>query len=167
MVAIRCGIFHRFSILPRSNPHGVCIVRTDCSRRFLGHLLPFLPAARPDTTNKRSLVLQSFYPLYFRLKARLTLFNRSNNIRGNIHPLGLMLLACMLLFYNVVSACQHAFLKKSFFAISLWAIRVYVEPGPPRLPQVFAAQRVTFILVSNPPFWLPFSSLGLLFYHRC
>lgn len=63
MVAIRCGIFHRFSILPRSNPHGVCIVRTDCSRRFLGHQLPFLPATRPDITNKRLLVLQSFYTL--------------------------------------------------------------------------------------------------------
>ena len=38
-----------------------CIVRTDCRRRFLGHQLPFLPATRPDITNKRLLVLQSFY----------------------------------------------------------------------------------------------------------
>ncbi len=51
------------NLVPEHGPTKVCIVRTDCRRRFLGHQLPFLPAARPDTTNKRLLVLQSFYYL--------------------------------------------------------------------------------------------------------
>ena len=49
------------NLVPLHGPTDVCIVRTDCSRRFLGHQLPFLPATRPDITNKRLLVLLSFY----------------------------------------------------------------------------------------------------------
>ncbi len=51
------------NLVPEHGPTKVCIVRTDCRRRFLGHQLPLLPATRPDITNKRLLVLQSFYYL--------------------------------------------------------------------------------------------------------
>ncbi len=51
------------NLVPEHGPTKVCIVRTDCRRRFLGHQLPLLPATRPDITNKRLLVLSSFYYL--------------------------------------------------------------------------------------------------------
>jgi hypothetical protein len=65
------------NLVPLHGPTDVCIVRTDCSRRFLGHQLPFLPATRPDITNKRLLVLLSLYSIVSACQAKKMRKNRT------------------------------------------------------------------------------------------